>query len=108
MVVMASDGIAQPGSPSQFGTVAPIQPSPASMSPRPGVYSQIQISATTADGMTKGAKNASRKNHRARPTRSASSAKTKPSTRSGGPAKKGTQTVGHSESQNSLLPSASR
>ena len=54
-----------------------------------------------------GAKNASRKNHRPRLTRSASSANTKASTISGGVVRMVNQSVCHSDDQKSPLCSAS-
>ncbi len=53
-------------------------------SPVAGVKMKIQISAIAADGRMNGTKNASRKNHCPRPTRLASTAKTKARITSGG------------------------
>jgi hypothetical protein len=61
----------------------------------------------TADGRMNGAKKASRKNQRPRPTRSASRASTKPRTISGGVVRIVNQMVCHMEDQKSLLWRAS-
>src|SRR5690349_4418703 len=106
-VVSASENIATFGSPSQLGSVNPSLTAQRVSRPSTGVYIQIQISATTAEGRTYGRKNASRKNHRARRARSASSAKKNDRITRGGVVRIVNQMVCHSDDQKSRLLIAS-
>src|SRR5215217_7699350 len=106
-VAIATEIIAQFGSPSQFGGVTPTVDNQSDSSPMAGVYSHTQMSAITAEGSTYGAKKQKRKNARPRDTRSASRANTNARTTRGGVVRMVNQMVCHREDQKSELPSAS-
>ena len=77
------------------------------MSPKPGWYSQTQIRATTVEGRSQGAKNATLKNHRAGMALLASSAKTRERSTRGGVLSRVKRIVCHSEIQKSGSPKSS-